>query len=317
MKSKPVRKYASPKYPTRPEITARPGLLLRHQPPAWRHWPELTGAVGLFLLADTSRLLGADSPTKGGQTKAQSQAMAVVAPIFHHGEGRGATGCIVMSPPVFLSEEEALQVIREEMAAKGVQLGTKQTTLAGVTAGRVVWSVPAAPAGGTNATKPALPVVEIKQEPFKTDAADPKKGVFVEFLSERDADRWDLERAKEGERIPVSTVHSYDLPKTAAYVAERVKRQATDKLYFGTFYDPLAGTLDTSKQMAELLAAGLAKSSNKVVDAKVETPGNGRTTMTLSVPAGAGLIDPKTESRRLLRLQVQDFLKWLQAQGAI
>ena len=100
-------------------------------------------------------------------------------------------------------------------------------------------------------------------------------------------------------------------------MAERVKRQATDKLYFGTFYDPMAGTLDTSKQMAELLAAGLAKSSNKVVDAKVETPGNGRTTMTLSVPAGAGLIDPRAESRRLLRLQVQDFLKWLQAQGAI
>ena len=59
--------------------------------------------------------------------------MAIVAPIFQHGEGRGATGCIVMSPPVFLSEEEALQVIREEMAAKGVQLGTNQTTVAGIT----------------------------------------------------------------------------------------------------------------------------------------------------------------------------------------
>jgi len=28
-------------------------------------------------------------------------------------------------------------------------------------------------------------------------------------------------------------------------------------------------------------------------------------------------VDPKVESQRLLRLQVQDFLKWLQAQGAI
>ena len=317
MKSKPVRKYASPKYPTRPEITARPGLLLRHQPPAWRHWPELTGAVGLFLLADTSRLLGADSPTKGGQTKAQSQAMAVVAPIFHHGEGRGATGCIVMSPPVFLSEEEALQVIREEMAAKGVPLGTNQTTLAGITRERFVWSGPTPAIGATGGTKPAVPKYEIKQEPFEADAADPKKKVFVEFLSERDADRWDGERGKEEGKWSGGTVRAYDLPKTAAYVADRVKRQATAKLYFGTFYDPLTGSLDTSKQMVELLAAGAIQSSNKVVDAKVETPGNGRTTMTLSVPAGAGLIDPKTESRRLLRLQVQDFLKWLQAQGAI
>ena len=40
----------------------RPGLLQKHQPPAWRNWPELTGAVGLFLLADTARLAAAESP---------------------------------------------------------------------------------------------------------------------------------------------------------------------------------------------------------------------------------------------------------------
>jgi hypothetical protein len=317
MNSKPIRKYTQPKYPTRLEVAARPGLLQRHQPPAWRKWPELTGAVGFFLLADPARLVAADSPTKGGQTKVPSQAVAVVAPIFQHGEGRGATGCIVISPPVFLSEEEAMQVIREEMATNGVQLRTNQTTLAGVTAGRVVGSVPAAPAGGTNATKPTGPAFAIKQEPFNTDAADPKKKVYVEFLSERDADRWDLERMKDGEQISISTVHSYDLPKTAAYVAQRVKRQATDRLYFGTFYDPLAGTVDISKRVAELLAAGAAKSSNKGVDAKVESLGNGKTTMTLSQPASAPWVDPKAESLRLLRLQVQDFLKWLQAQGAI
>jgi hypothetical protein len=64
--------------------------------------------------------------------------VAIVAPIFERGEGRGADGCMVMSPPVFLSEEAALQVIREEMAVKGVQLRTNQTTLAGVTV-RALW----------------------------------------------------------------------------------------------------------------------------------------------------------------------------------
>jgi hypothetical protein len=321
MKAKPIRRYPSPKYPTRLEVAARPGLLQRHQPPTWRNWPELTGAVGLFLLADTARLAAADSPAKRGNAKAPGEAVAVVSPIFQHGAGRGSTGCIVMSPPVFLSEEEALQVIREEMAAKGVQLGTNQTTLAGITLERFQLVAPpaVAPASGEAAkeTKPARPRYEIKQEPFKTDAADPKKKVFVEFLTERDALRWDLERSKEGEKIFFGTVHSYDMPKTAAYMTERVKRQATDRLYFGTFYDPMAGKPDTSQQVAALLAAGAAESSNKVVDAKVETSGNGKITMTLSQPVGAVLPDPKAESRRLLRLQVQDFLKWLQAQGAI
>jgi hypothetical protein len=144
MKSKPVRKYADPKYPTRLEIASRPALLHRHQPPAWRKWPELTGAAGLFLLADTARLSAADSSPKGGPNPTQTNAVAIVAPIFVHGEGRGATGCIVMAPPVFLSEEEALQVIREEMATRGVQLGTNQTTLAGVIVERVVWPIPTA-----------------------------------------------------------------------------------------------------------------------------------------------------------------------------
>ena len=34
-----------------------------------------------------------------------------VAPVFIHGEGRGALGCVVVSPPVFLSEAEALEVL--------------------------------------------------------------------------------------------------------------------------------------------------------------------------------------------------------------
>ena len=116
MKSKPVRKYAQPKYPTRLEIAARPDLLQRHQPPTWRKWPELTGAAGLFLLADTARLSAAHNSLECSKNPAQTNAVAIVAPIFRHGEGFGATGCIVMSPPVLLSEEEALQVIREEMA---------------------------------------------------------------------------------------------------------------------------------------------------------------------------------------------------------
>jgi hypothetical protein len=292
MKPKPLRKYAPPKYPTRLQIAARPALLHRNQPPAWRKWPELTGAAGLFLLADAARLSAADSPPKGGPNPTQTNAVAIVAPIFVHGEGRGATGCIVMSPPVFLSEEEALQVIREEMAGKGVKLATNQTAVAGVTIERGVFSSPANPSGVTNRTKLAGYTFEIKKQPFKADVADPKKKVFVEFLSERDANEWDREQGK----FCLSTVRSYNLPTTAKYVADRMKRQATDKLYFGTFYDPIAKRLETSQQLPGLIA-------EKTSPGKPPPPGP--------------WADAKAESRRLLRLQVQDFLKWLQAQGAI
>ncbi len=294
MKPKPVRKYADPKYPTRLEIASRPALLHRHQPPAWRKWPELTGAAAMFLLADTARLSAADSSPKGGPNPTQTNAVAIVAPIFQHGEGRGATGCIVMSPPVFLSEEEALQVIREEMATGGVQLGTNQTTLPGVIVERVVWPIPTASKLGTN--KPAGPAFEIRSEPLKTDAADPQKKVSIEFVGQRDASFWDSERQKEEGKWEWSTVQSYDLPRTAHYVADRVKRDATNKVYFGTFYDPIAKSLKISQQFPGLLA-------EKTSPGKPPPPGP--------------WADAKAESRRLLRLQVQDFLEWLQAQGAI
>jgi hypothetical protein len=226
---------------------------------------------------------------------------------------------MVMTPPVFLSEQEALQVIREEMAAKGVMLGTKPTAVAGVTVEPVPVPVPAAPAtaptGATKRTKPAGVAGGIKREPFQACAADPKKKVFVEFVSERKAWRWDWERQKEEGKFYGSTIRSYDLPKTAEYVAKRVKRQANDKLYFGAFYDPLARP-DLSKAPTAKASPGIAEPGSAPVNVKAEYLGHGRTDLTLTW-SGGPLIDTKTESRRLLRLQVQDFLKWLQAQGAI
>ena len=186
-----------------------------------------------------------------------------------------------MSPPVFLSEEEALQVITEEMTAKGVKLGTNQTEVAGMTVER--WK------HGVGTTR----------DPYLARAGDPKKKVYIEFLSRRNARHWDFEReAKDGE-FRVSTVQSFDMPKTAAYMAERVKREATEKIYFGTFYDPIAATMDMQKAAAQ------------------STPGKPKSTAQLNQLARQMQVDARAESRRLLRLQVQDFLKWLQAQGAI
>ena len=304
MESKPVRRYPRPRYPTRLEVAARPGLLRRHQPPAWRQWPELTGAVGLFLLADTALLRAANSPPKNGPTRAQTNAVAVVAPIFQHGEGRGATGCIVMSPPVFLSEEEALQVVREELAAKGVQLGTNKVAVAGVPA-QSDW----------------IRSGEKAPRPFESDAADAKKKVFVEFVSDSDARDWDLVaqlEARPNGPIELSTVKEYDLPKTSAFVASRVKRRATDKVHFGTFYDPVAGRIDYEKLVAQTGAAAGAQTPPAKVKAKAKSIGSSvRTYVDGRSPQERMEAQAKAESRRLLRLQVRDFLKWLQAQGAI
>jgi len=279
MKAKPVRRYPKPQYPTRLEIVARPELLRRRQPPAWRQLPGMAGAVGLFLCAEEAMLKAADSPAKGGPSATPPDAAAIVAPIFKHGEGRGATGCVVMSPPVFLSEEEAMQVVREEMAAKGVRLSTNKVVVAGVDA-LGVWRR----AEGE------------RLRPFEADGADAKRKVAVEFVGQEKAQSvaWEKQTRDIEERraITISTVASYDMPEAAEYVGNKLKRQATDKVYFGAFYDPLAGTKDFEK-----VSAPGGNDAGELLR-KMET-------------------EAKAESRRLLRLQVQDFVKWLQGQGVI
>ena len=52
-------------------------------------------------------------------------ARRIVAPLFERGDGRGAAGCVVVAPPVFMSEEEALTIVGEELAKYGVRLARK------------------------------------------------------------------------------------------------------------------------------------------------------------------------------------------------
>ena len=93
MEPKPVQEDQRPAYPTRRDVLAGAATF------------ALANLVGCdFVMAE---------PESG---------KVIVAPVFEHGEGRGATGCIVVSPPVFMSEEEGMQILREELAKHGIQL---------------------------------------------------------------------------------------------------------------------------------------------------------------------------------------------------
>jgi hypothetical protein len=287
MNAKRVKRYRTPAYPTRLEVLSRPELLQRNLPPGWQVVPEMAGTVALFL-ALNSVLLAADSKPGG--------AVAVVAPIFDHGEGRGSTGCIVVAPPVFLSEEEAWQVIREVLGEKGVELTERKRVLHGVSLplaeqmedshGEI--SVQARRARQTRGVSDADPEAK---EPFKVDAADSKKRIAVEFVSSADFMRvcgpgWSRPNGSHC----ISSVNTYRLKDLAGFVAEQVRKEAQEKVYCGVFYDPIG-----LRQREER-----SKGTKDGEDYWQNRPVRG-----------------KAESQRLLRLQVRDFVKWLQGQGAI
>jgi hypothetical protein len=102
MEAKPVEHHKPPAYPTRREV--------------------LAGAAS-FALASVANCTFVFAKSEEGKI--------TVAPIFKHGEGRGATGCVVMTPPVFLSEEEGMQILREELAKHGIWRGVANSPRSG------------------------------------------------------------------------------------------------------------------------------------------------------------------------------------------
>ncbi len=276
MKAKPVKRYRKPGYPTRLEVISDPDLLRRNLPPGWRSIPGMAGSIALFLTAN-SVVQGAD---KKGAAPASA---AVVAPIFEHGEGRGAVGCVVVAPPVFLSEEEAWQVIDEELAQRGVKLPESSVKLRGVRVPRRMETYSVKEGKLEERTEETAG----SGEAFSVDRANAQKRIAVEFISQR-------EYSKAGGPFSMSTVQSYDFKGTAKTLGEDIRKQAREKLYFGVLYDPLASPAQ---------------------DKYKKTPP--KTREEWAAYSKARRLEGTTESKRVLRLQVQDFLKWLAAQGAI
>ena len=90
MEIKPLKNYAKPGYPIRPEVDERPELL-RLLPKRWQANPAVVAALTACLaMAAAGRSAAADTPT-------------CVAPVFEHGRGTGSFGCVAVNPPEYPS----------------------------------------------------------------------------------------------------------------------------------------------------------------------------------------------------------------------
>ena len=301
---KPLCGRLSPAYPTKLQILATPQLLTRRLPPAWAGNRELAAVVGVFLAASTGGCRSELSVPPEMQKKPIAEApavvapvtdtSAVVAPIFEHGEGRGSVGCIVVTSPVFLSEEEALQVILEELVGQGIMIDAVDVEQPNVKLPRrYEW----------NGTVNGRYVHEIREN--DADCAPPpttlaidlistRRHVAVEFISED-------EYIKLGGVDSRSSVQVYDFQEAADNLSRHVE-VAGREMYFGVFYDPVMGKLDLESFWTKPKPIGTtdeewSKQFEQLSEAAKETA--------------------RARSKEQLRLQVRDFVDWLKAQGVI
>lgn len=243
----PLPNYKSPSYPTKEQIQLHTELL-KIVPRRWARNPVVLTALSLVLSAGltacgtasdsilpdsnsapaASDALGASNSASSGNSAISAASAedstansandpeALDIPIFAHGTGRGSYGCESVAPPVFLSEEEAMQVIEEECAAQGIDL-TGQKTISGTFP--ATSTLPEAISGGAS---DQTYTGDLSLDGYSEDLA-----IGVEFVSTDDILDWKADTGM------AATVEEFDLKGTAQRLAD-----CTDNV--AVFYDPTA-----------------------------------------------------------------------------
>lgn len=146
-----------------------------------------------------------------------------VAPIFLHGEGRGAFGGDMASVPAFLSEDEALGIINEAASEYGLKFAAA--------GGPEFYGVPQPV---TNIYKPEDKKPSDKVITLKADFTDSEHGVVIEFISIDDVKQWHQKTEYS------STLEQYDTQDAAEQLSEGLERADVSGGYYtaGVLYDP-------------------------------------------------------------------------------
>lgn len=273
MEISPVRSCAGPGYPARPQVDECPELL-RLLPKRWQANPVVVAALTACLAMSNCGKAGAkDAPAR-------------VAPVFEHGRGQGSFGCVAVNPPVFLSEDEARQVIVDEAKRAGIRFGKDGRTLPKVqipTNGKMEQVTDAK----GNVKYEAKTGTQTRAIPL--DGLDSKRNIAFEFVSGQDLKDWESGVTNYG------TAGSYDVIGTAKGLATGMAK-AKPRGTYAVFYDPAVGWTDGRKK-----AEPLDYSDPKDWQAR-----------NAKITAAANEL-----AREQLRAQVKDFIKWLKAQGVI
>ena len=252
MQVSPMKKRRVPGYPTRLEVLATPGLLERCIPESWLKKRWVAGSMSVLMVAagcseqsSSVTEVDPDVPDQAiavaedevmDRTIAATEIEVIdqtvplpdealsdhVAPIFKHGEGRGSWGCVVVNPPAFLSEEEAMEVISDELGKVGIDLTEQDVLIRTLHYNKSEY----------DREKRAM-IETPAQEEYRADAIDRQKHVAVEFWTSRD----DLHF-----RPPMESAGSHNFSEALKDIPKQLKPSDED-LYVATFYDPMTTPL--------------------------------------------------------------------------
>lgn len=211
----PLKQYREPKYPTKERVMGNPDIL-KTLPQRWKGNFYVGAAFStLILFSLTACAKNGSGRTSGNEGEGTNTA------IFQHGDGRGSFGCVSVAPPSFLSEEEAFEVIQEEMKSYNIKLEKNGLTLKGVKVPETKYYLYDSTINST------------KKRDIELDGYDKEKKIAFEFVSREDYSDWQVDQ---GIR---SSVDDYDFLSTAKLLQKGLEKENTETK-IGVFYDPMS-----------------------------------------------------------------------------
>jgi len=225
---KPVKKIAAPKYPDQYSVELD-RLLLANRPLRWSAAPAVCTALSaVVMLSFTScgkptmgepappvdtTIFSDDDYVTMGETVAYK-----FTPLFEHGAGIGVFGCVSVSAPVFLSEDDAFAIIKDEFSKLNLNV-TRDV-------GRI-----------DNMLIPKLDIYDRNKEietqigSLEFDFRVENKDIVMEFVSSEDVKAWHVD----GDYMSSVFEENY---KEAARVLNDSLNNRYDGIVHGIFYEP-------------------------------------------------------------------------------
>lgn len=214
-----------------------------------------------------------------------------VAPVFIHGDGMGGGGCVSVAPAVFLSENEALEIIEQEFEKSGLALKRKNI----ITDAKCKIGIKKTVNDGTKNT--------IKTDSIETNVVlslyNTELNLGVNFFGSQSSSIFD----DINEQPYYLSAWSFDAKKAALKAREIMNNYG--KINYGVFYDPSysGDDLRIDKIINEFKKNGLVDEDKYKNDKKYMWEIN-------SKAEKAAEEKMKEKSVELLKQQIHDFLEW-------
>ncbi len=154
-------------------------------------------------------------------------------PLFEHGVGRGAIGCVMVTPPVFLSEQEAMAVILDIAEQNGLSFGTS-LTIKGV-------QVPVI----TSDSNSFSDQITSTNGEIELDGYDDTHGIAFEFVSVEDVESWRTNQ-------PAISMSNYPIIDLARNLIPGMNHPESNTVV-AVFYDPVTHPKREDKGLSDFM----------------------------------------------------------------